>query len=529
MIALRQHTAAAPSAQDATEAHPLIPELAFYLLGALVVLLAALTHFWRLDLAEFKQDELDVATLALALAQHGQWPAHGILSSIGTYNGPLFVALEAVPALLWPTPLAMTAFVAALNVVTVGGTIIFARRYFGATAALVAGLTFATAPWAVLYGRKIWEQDALPPFVLLFFVGLFLVVVDRRPWWLPLCGAAASVAVQLHPSAVVLPLIALVALVLRRRRFAPAPVAAALGVGLLLLLPYLAQEWRYRFADWSVALHQPATAHLGPALALVVAVLNWAQAASAWQVLGLFTAVGLSRTDPWYVTAADLLAWLGMLAGAVLLIGQTRQALRRQAEGEFGRRDDALLLLALWLLLPPLALGATGMLTYSHYFIVSYPAPFLVFGVLASRASRARVGTHFAAALVVPLIVCNVLTLAHVAALAERAPAPSQYGLPLAYAEQAAAAMVRDANGAPVALTVDPGYRDGDVVIARLVRWDSGAAGASLNNAPPREYWVQPASAPPPPGAHLLRALGTGRQATVTVWAANADMAGGMP
>ncbi len=179
-----------------------------------ILLLAAVLRFWRLDLAEFKGDELQVTQLAFALAQHGRWPARGILSSLGTYNSPLFIYLEALPALLWASPLALTGLVAALNVLAVALAMGFARRYFGTLPALVTGVLFATAPWAVIYSRKIWEQDALPPVVLIFFFALFAVVVGRKPRALLVCGLTAGVALQLHPSAIVLPVIAVVALIL---------------------------------------------------------------------------------------------------------------------------------------------------------------------------------------------------------------------------------------------------------------------------------------------------------------------------
>ncbi|KAB2866041.1 MAG: glycosyltransferase family 39 protein, partial [Anaerolineae bacterium] len=87
-----------------------------------------------------------------------------------------------------------------------------ARRYFGAEAALVAGLLYAVSPWAVIYSRKIWAQDMLPPFVVAtLLTGLMgLVEIKSKRWaqfWhLPLLAITA----QIHFAAVILAPISLV-------------------------------------------------------------------------------------------------------------------------------------------------------------------------------------------------------------------------------------------------------------------------------------------------------------------------------
>ena len=479
----------------------------FILLAGAVVALGALLRCWRLDLAEFKGDELAVARLALALAQHGQWPARGIPSSLGTDNAPLFIYIEAIPALLRPTPLALTAFVALLNVLALAGTLWFARRYFGHVAALAGGLAFACAPWAVAYSRKIWEQDALPPLVLLFFVGLFAVVVDRKPWRLLLCGAAASLAFQLHPSAVVLPAVGLAALLVWPRRFPLTALAASLAVALALLLPYLLAEHAAGFADWQTALAGTPGARLDRPTAVALAWLFWAEANSAWQLFGMFSPDGLARGEPPVVLLADLLTWAALAAGLVALLVDARRALAagcaarwragatRETPGSTPAKrpepgagahhrapppdpthpeGEATLLLALWLLLPPLLLGLTGMRLFPHYLIVTYPAAFLAVGRLAGRLWPHPAGRPLLLA-GGALVAANVATLALFFHLAGAATLPDGYGLPLAQAEQAARAIRADAGGAAVALSVDSALRDGAEVMPQLIEWQGGA------------------------------------------------------
>ena len=51
----------------------------------------------------------------------------------------------------------------------------------GRTVALLAGLTYALNPWAILYSRKIWAQDFHTPFVLLGLgLGLYGFIEGKR-------------------------------------------------------------------------------------------------------------------------------------------------------------------------------------------------------------------------------------------------------------------------------------------------------------------------------------------------------------
>jgi hypothetical protein len=563
----------------------------FSLAAGAIVLLAAALRFWHLDLAEFKGDELQVTQLAFALALHGQWPDRGILSSLGTYNSPLFVYLEAMPALLWASPLALTALVAVLNIVAVAMAIIFARRYFGPTPALVAGLLFATAPWAVMYSRKIWEQDALPPVVLLFFFALFAAVVDRKPRALLLCGLAAGVAIQLHPSAIVLSVIALVALLLWPRRFPWRSVLAAIALAVLTLLPYLNAEWQHRFADWHSAFAGGTHTHLGPALGLLVSLINWAQSVSGWQVLGMFTAGGGSYHDPGYIVLADVVMW-GLLVGAAVhlavrwrrrgsgvagagplsgvaisppTLGESqhqaigspprpsphsggprmlpssrprsspplgqwaRESGERAGPAPSGERPaPTTILLTLWLLVPPLLLGLSGMLTFPHYFIAAYPAPFLAIGALVDAMIAGSKGRRaLVIALVAGLALANVATVVQVLVATDRSPFPNDYGLPLAFDDRIAGAIAQDAAGRPYAISVAPAFRDGQQVIDQLVAWQVGPTNRADGIGTAARYWVLPAGVAAPAGARLLLPLGpAGGHPTAGVWVSSAAAGG---
>src|SRR5690606_37232666 len=133
---------------------------------AAILLLAGALRMGAPGITEFKRDEANLSRLALDLAQGSDFPLLGISSSVGIPNPPISAYLFALPYALDSTPLLATVFVGALNVLAVALTWLLMRRAFDARPALIAALLYAASPWAVLFSRKIWAQDLLPPFVV---------------------------------------------------------------------------------------------------------------------------------------------------------------------------------------------------------------------------------------------------------------------------------------------------------------------------------------------------------------------------
>ena len=88
---------------------------------------------------------------------------------------------------------------------------------------------FAVSPWAVIFSRKIWAQNLLPLFVMLWVIGLALALVDRKPRFIWLALVALALAVQIHLAALALVPATLILLVVFWRR-----------------LSWRAARWRWR-------------------------------------------------------------------------------------------------------------------------------------------------------------------------------------------------------------------------------------------------------------------------------------------
>jgi len=142
-----------------------------WLLLSLILLLAAGLRLTRLGLAEFKYDEATTARSALAIAREGQFPALGMVSSLGPHNPPLMSYVLALPLAVSQDPRLATGWIAFLGVVAVGLTYWIGRAYFNWRVGALAALLFAASPWAVLHSRKIWAQN-IPALTLVFVAAL---------------------------------------------------------------------------------------------------------------------------------------------------------------------------------------------------------------------------------------------------------------------------------------------------------------------------------------------------------------------
>jgi len=498
---------------------------AFWYIAVAIVALGSLLRFWRLDLAEFKLDELRDVALVLALIQHGRWPESSMISSIGTQIPPIFIYLVAIVAPLWPTPLGMAVSVAALNCAALVLTLVFTRRYFGPIAALVATTLFATCPWAVIFARKVWEPDALPFFVLLFYLGLFAVVCDRAPAGLLFSGLGAGMAMQLHSTGVALPLVGVLALLRWPRRFPSRYLLGALAIALFLFLPYLVLESRTGFSDWRAVLSHREDTSSNQLFATFLAWIFWLQLQSGWQLTGvLFQPDFVSVNDPWYIHVATWISWTAALGALLFVIREsilTLFSLTSLPDVDQERPRDALLLLTAWLVVTPFALGLSGLMIYPHYLLVIYPAASIAVGVVCARLWRARSVARVCIVCVLVLLAgMNSATITWTMHRAASEPPRGTYGLPLAYETAVADTIARNAPGKTITLVVDGKIRDSYPVLADFLRQRGIEAQRDVPYGlrSPRIYVMSPHQHPPD-GSRLLASVGDdARSPVVIVW-----------
>jgi 4-amino-4-deoxy-L-arabinose transferase-like glycosyltransferase len=418
---------------------------------ALAVAIAALTRLGWLGLVEFQNDESWALRVAADIARGRSFPLVGIGSSLDVPNAPFFVYLMALPQIVSRDPSVATALIGLLGVGAVVATYGLARtlcrdRIAGATAALL----YAISPWGIIFSRKIWEQDALPFFVTLGFWALFASLLSGKRHLFAPGLLLLGLATQLHPTAFLLAVPALVlvggCVALDRPRIAPALAWSALGLWLALAAeaPFLAWQgqngWPLPRAIVQLV-RSPGHLDLD-----AVRLAGSAIAGNAYPTLA-------DVADGWRLASYVEVLLLG--AGVFLLAARVR-APRPPAE------RVASLALLVWLAAPVLFQLRHSLLLFPHYFIVVYPAPFLVMGMTVAmlwrRAAAVPSGPPALAAgglLVVSLAIPAWLGLAafgDYALAVQRGAVWPTSGVPLDRQKALFAAIDGLANGGPVFL-----------------------------------------------------------------------------
>ena len=431
---------------------------------ALILAVAALLRMGWPGLTEFKQDEAHLYSLALDVAEFRAFPLRGISSSVGLPNSPISVYLFALPLFVWKSPLSATLFAGALSTASVALGYWLARRYWGARVAVMSAVLYAAAPWAVIYSRKIWAQDLLPLFTLGCVAAGLLGFVEGRRWWQAAHLLLLALVAQIHLSGLALAPLTLLLLVLFRRNVDRRGLLIGLGAAALSALP---MGW---YALSRVGGPGEAIGWLGAhpvslttdSIALALMVIQGAQ------VRGLAGAEAFRAFEA-TVPNFNSLLWLG---GALALAGLGLALWRWWAMRGRPRplAVSAGLVAALWLVLPSLFFLAHATPVFPHYFIILFPAPFLLAALALDAAmTRWRQAWLWAAPVVIALAQMW-LSLALLFFVGQT-HTPGAFGTPLGVLLETAAA-VRDLRREVVVVAdgSDPGSDQAPAVFDVLLR-----------------------------------------------------------
>jgi len=339
-----------------------------------VVVLAAWLRLRHLGLAEYYNDQ----AVALRIAHdilHGDIRTVGLASSSGASNPPLYVYIVAAVVWVRDGVLFATASVAVLSVVAIALAYVVVRRRFGGTVALITTALFATAPWAVLYGRHLWQQDYLPLVTVALLWSLFAVLERDRTRVALLVPVLFVIAIQLNLSAValILPIGALIAY--RARHVDWRAVIAGAAVGVALLSPWLAHNAKHGFRDFGLIVNDGRGHHggaMGTGTIEAVRLTFHLVSAGGWSFL---TGAQHPGGAPWTLGRTA-----GYVVVALLVLGMVTSFVRVVRDGRHPGIDaERRALLLVWLVgiwLSYIVSSRSGV--GPHYLIVSYPVSFLL-------------------------------------------------------------------------------------------------------------------------------------------------------
>jgi 4-amino-4-deoxy-L-arabinose transferase-like glycosyltransferase len=349
------------------------------------LLLALALRSYHLDQAEYKLDEANLSRMALDMAAGREIPLRGIGSSVGLPNGPLAVWLLAIPYTFSRSPIVATGFIAILNVLAAAMTYALARRMLDVRAALIAALLFAVAPWAVLNSRKLWAQDLLPPFVVGYLWTGYLTFIKNRRWMLVAHVLLLSACIQLHYSALTfVPLTLLWLVVLWWKRWPWNVIAVALLAGCVSIAPFA----YHLLHEGAAALTQAASA-AQPARTPVK--LDGDALRFAWLMTTGIDLHSLAGPDEFrnYLAGTLNVFPLFHLVGVLTALGLL-MALWRSFKMWHAEQARAGFILATALLAPIAMFTVHTVAVYPHYFILTYPAQFMLIGLVIHRLSGQR-------------------------------------------------------------------------------------------------------------------------------------------
>lgn len=329
---------------------------------AFILIVAALIRFSEAGRVEFFHDEAMLSMLAQEMADGQTFPLTGIVSSVGLPNPPTSVWVMALPYLFTSSPLVATLFVAALNVIGVGVLWFIARRYLGATAALIAALVYALNPWAVLYSRKIWAQDFMTPFILLAVLLALYGLIEGKRWARVVALPLMLFAAQIHFAGWALLPVILALFWSWRERLTRPEVGLMAALSVLVMFPYtlgLAQTLHSNPDTLSTVFERTGA---GDGLALSGDALRFTAYFATG--LGVETWVAPQQQDALLANVPTLpLVW-GLL-GLLMFIGLLAVWIEYRPLAP---------LLTLWVIVPLMVFSVTWTQAYPHYFIGVLPA-----------------------------------------------------------------------------------------------------------------------------------------------------------
>jgi 4-amino-4-deoxy-L-arabinose transferase-like glycosyltransferase len=336
-----------------------------WLIALLLVALAALPRLYRLDLAEFKLDEANHYRMAYDLLR-GDWRWTGSMASVGFPKPPLFVYVLALPLAVTRDPRVVTGFLGLLAAMCAGGFYLTLKPRLGRRAAFGAALLFAWNPRAILYGRKLFTADLLPPLSALFlWASLRLLDAPRRGAGRAAALAALTFALLLLTTFSPVILAPVLAFVLWQRR-RDLSARAWVGVAAALALPFLPYLLAVR-ADLAALISGGLDLGSGGAARSAPPVARW--------MVGLLW--GTDVLPGWLGWAAGGLLVIAALVGAAWLL----RAMLRQ-----GGAWAALILI--WVGLSPLLMVVMPFEMQPHYLMVLYPVLFVLPGAAIAALER---------------------------------------------------------------------------------------------------------------------------------------------
>jgi Dolichyl-phosphate-mannose-protein mannosyltransferase len=366
-----------------------------------ILLVTGFLCLYRINTTEFNTDQAAIFSMARDAIRFGLIPITSNAASLGITNPPAVIYILLIPALFSANPLWAAVQQALLTTTAALLTYIFTRRYYGRLAGIVAALLYVTATTTIHYGRFIWQQNMMPPFVVLFMFALYWGVVDRRKGWFAPAVLLLGLLFQLHQSAALLVIPLFVAVVLAPKTIRWRDVVLAFVLLFMLYFPYMLWEVFSKASDLHAFsnLSQHEATGGNETLSFYRLFLSpYGQQPTIASSVTLKFVPWLS----WLRYAIPLLLFSGIATALLLLVFPslnqapatgTPEPITSSQSGIRGWWANfksnpslsGLVLLLTWQILPVLILLRVTIILQLHYFIFLMPGPYILIGLFIAK------------------------------------------------------------------------------------------------------------------------------------------------
>ncbi|GHO78537.1 hypothetical protein KSD_63080 [Ktedonobacter sp. SOSP1-85] len=298
----------------------------------------------------------------------------------------------------------------------------FTHKYYGRLAAIIVALLYVTSVAARTYSQDIWQQNLLPPLVILFFFCLFRGVVARRGNWLFPALVLLGLLYQLHGSSLLLVIPLLVACVLAYKTIRWHEIVLAALVILLIITPFIYWEFQTNFQDIQIMLNASkrtvyfdtvsidyykyflSAYFMSPAFRVDISPTLHVNQLPNYPTSILLTTPLRHLQRPLRLESEVVMPLLFVVSAVSALLTviwpSRREQASQAAKGIKGQvwnwlKDfwasparQGLLLLLIWQVILPLTLLRHSILLYPHYYIMYLPGQFILIAIFVTRAVK---------------------------------------------------------------------------------------------------------------------------------------------
>jgi len=345
-----------------------------------------------LHLMEFKGDELHFLSQAYLNAR-SFGSIRSLNSSLPLPHPPLLVFVLALPVFFTVDPIIVTGWIVLLNIVGIWLLFEFLSEFFSRYVAILGTALFATAPWAVILSRKIWNPDIAFPFAIAFYFLFFIAIKDGKCWKVVIASVALAIACQSHLSFLMLLPTVVIYLLLVRPPIAFRTYGVCLIVVTSLLLPYVIDVVSHHSGGTQDFFASVVHSFSMPNASEFFSQLDWAVAASSGTHFDFLLGQQGFET---FVSSNHLGFCLAILRFVVLfmyvcLIFQVAVLLKglfKVGSRSLGMQQCILLFFFIHFCIVILAYSLVHVPPFAHYYVVLYPIFPLVFALTWDQLYR---------------------------------------------------------------------------------------------------------------------------------------------